>query len=194
MNYDYTKQIDNINYGFLVGNHRIVFIKTGLEGDIIGYENKYLSLAQILRDEYGCSVIVSSNPKTPMSHSDIDKAVINQYALDNPLSPVEFLFLGNSNGAIKGLELTNSGIVFAKMVLVNMPLMINFHKTKHYIASIPQTKIIAVYGEYDPSFKYIPFLKDKFNNTGILTIPNADHNFSGMLSNFLDLAKTIVHD
>ena len=93
MNYDYTKQIDNINYGFLVGNQSIVFIKAGLEGDIIGYESKYLLLAQILRDEYGCSVIVSSNPKTPTSHADIDKAIINQYALDNRLSPVKFLFL-----------------------------------------------------------------------------------------------------
>ena len=82
-------------------------------------------------------------------------------------------------------------VAFEKMILVNMPLMINFHKTKAYLAAIPKTEIIAVYGELDPSFRYVPFLSGKFQNLNVLKIPKADHNFAGMRTEFIDLSELL---
>ena len=62
MQFDNTVQVDNIDYGFIKGNNSIVFIKSGLGGDCFGYENKYLKIALRLKERYGCSVIVASNP------------------------------------------------------------------------------------------------------------------------------------
>ena len=72
-----------------------------------------------------------------------------------------------------------------------MPLMINFHKTKRYIASAPQTEIVAIYGQLDPSFPYVPFLDGKFGNVKVVTMQHADHNFKGMLNYFIHLSDML---
>ena len=53
---------DCIEYGCVVGSNRIVYIKVGMSGSYIGYEEKYLKMACRLNDNYGCSVICVSNP------------------------------------------------------------------------------------------------------------------------------------
>ena len=78
------------------------------------------------------------------------------------------------------------------MVLVNMPLMLNFHKTKRYVSAIPQTDIVAIYGQHDQSVPYLPFFEGKFENVKVLTVPNADHNFKGMLNEFIDLSDYLM--
>ena len=191
MNFDYTLQIENIDYGFVKGDGKIVFIKVGLGGSCSGYENKYLTMAQGLRTKYSCSVIVASNPNDGKDHFEADKQAIEQYVLENGIHSPRLFFFGHSNGSIKGLALTEVGVAFEKMILVNMPLMINFHKTKAYLAAIPKTEIIAVYGELDPSFRYVPFLSGKFQNLNVLKIPKADHNFAGMRTEFIDLSELL---
>lgn len=194
MNYDYTLHHDGIDYGIITGNDQIVFIKVGLGGSYLGYENKYLTMARQLHKRYGCSVIVSSNPHDGIDHSSKDRQMIEQYVLENQLCSSELFFFGHSNGGIKGLELANKAIKFKKIVLVNMPLMINFHKTKRYISSIPQTQIVAVYGEFDASYPYVPFLDGTAENVKVLTVSKADHNFKGMLNEFIDLSDMIFID
>lgn len=175
-------------YGIVEGDENIVFIKPGLGSDYLGYENKYLTMAHQLHNRFGYSVIASSNPYDNQSHIDDDKRIVEQFISENGFSTPRLFFFGHSNGGIKGLELTNSGLRFAKMVLVNMPLMINFHKTKRYIKEIPETRILAVYGEHDPSFPYVPFIKGKFENLEVMEIEKADHTFDGMTKEFIELA------
>ena len=193
MNFDTTLQIENIDYGFVKGSRKIVFIKVGLGGSCSGYENKYLTMAQSLRAKYGCSVIVASNPHDKKDHSPIDKQAIERYILENGITAPALFFLGHSNGGIKGLTLTKAGVAFEKMILINMPLMINFHKTKDCLSSIPQTEIVAVYGELDPSCRYASLLRERFKNLTVLTIPKADHNFAGMLLEFIGLSDLLFH-
>ena len=69
--------------------------------------------------------------------------------------------------------------------------MINFHKTKRHILGVPKTSILAVYGEYDPSFKYVPFIKNKFDNLEVITVQKADHIFKGMLDEFIALSELL---
>ena len=192
MNYDYIScSGDNTQYGIISGNNKIVFIKAGLGGDNFGYENKYLIMAQQLHDKFGCSVIVASNPNDGKSHVEKDQTIIQQFVVDNNILKPEFFFLGHSNGGFKGLELSYSSITFTKMILINMPLMINLHKTKQYILSIPQTNILLIYGENDPSFAYVPFIEGKFNNVEVYVVQHADHNFKGLLDEFISYGENL---
>ena len=78
------------------------------------------------------------------------------------------------------------------MLLVNMPLMINFHKTKRWLAEISQTDVIAVYGERDPSYSYLPFINGRMDNLEVRIIPGADHNFAGRIDMFVALADELI--
>lgn len=198
MMYDYVSQIESegmvLKYGCIYGNEKIVYIKAGLGGDYLGDENKYLRIAKRLHQKYGCSIISASNPHIENMHVDIDydmkiiRSFLQKHKLNNP----QLYFFGNSNGCIKGIELAAKGIPFQRMILINMPLMINFHKTKKWISKIYETDIIAVYGKRDPSYSYVPFIDGITDNFKTVIIPDADHNFVGKMDDFIALADKLM--
>ena len=177
--------------GCMVGNNKIVYIKSGMGGSYLGYEDKYLKIANLLHDKYGCSVICVSNPvQLPIS---VDKTILCDFIKEYGVNNHEMFFFGHSNGGAKGLELAASGIAFKRMVLINMPLMLNFHKMVNWIQSIPETEIVTVYGDKDPSCSYIPFLENKkLSNVEILKIQGADHHFKGMMETFIELSENVM--
>jgi len=181
-----------VDYGCIVGDERIVYIKAGLGGNYLGYEEKYLRMAMRLHEKFGCSVICVSNPNDKKCSPEIDREILAEFIRRNSIERPRLYFFGNSNGCIKGLELAASGVDFERMVLVNMPLMINFHKTKRYIAAIPETEIIAVYGEKDPSYSYTPFINGRIQNLTLLLIPDADHNFTDQTDIFISLSDKLM--
>ena len=116
MKFDFCGQykFDNavVDYGWIKGNEKIVFIKAGLGGDFRGYDNKYVKIAQRLNDKYGCSVVSVSNPNVK-SHTFVhDKKVIEDFILAGDYNSPKLYFFGHSNGGVKGLELASSGIIF----------------------------------------------------------------------------------
>ncbi|MBQ7343719.1 MAG: hypothetical protein IJW53_03020 [Clostridia bacterium] len=182
---------NSVEYGYVAGDNRLVYIKAGMGGGFEGDRSKYLRIARRLNERYGCSVVSVSNP-APLPIA-IDKAIIDDLIHRHGIHGSEISFFGHSNGGVKGLELSCVGIGFKKMVLVNMPLMINFHKTVDRIKATPKTRIIAVYGEYDPSYKYIPFLERKgLSNVEIVKFQGVDHNFEGRLDEFVELADRLM--
>ena len=181
---------NEVEYGCIVGNNKIVYIKAGMGGSYLGYEDKYLKIANRLRDKYGCSVICVSNP-VPLPIC-VDQMILNTFIKEQGIDNSEMFFFGHSNGAVKGLELAASGVAFKRIVLVNMPLMLNFHKTVQWIESISETDVVTVYGETDPSYRYIPFLKNKkLDNVEIIEVAGADHNFKGMMQDFLEFPEML---
>ena len=153
LEFDYISKIEHesdvVEYGCVVGNNKIVYIKAGMGGNYLGYENKYLKIARKLNEKHGCSVLCVSNP-TPLPIS-VDQTILDAFIKDNDINNPEMFFFGHSNGCVKGLELGASGITFTRMLLVNMPLMINFHKSIEALSEISQKRVIFVYGEHDPS-------------------------------------------
>ena len=192
MEFDRTVQAGGVDYGILQGQGHWVFVKPGLGTDCRGYADKYVLMAHRLRDTCGFRVIVASNPHDGSSHAHTDLAVLEQFVGSDPTRAPDLLFFGSSNGCIKGLELTARGVSFRRMVLVNMPLMINFHRIKGYLSAIPQTEITAVYGERDPSVPYIPFIQGRFDHVKVMTIPHANHNFAGMTEDFVGLCRLLI--
>ena len=56
-----------IEYGIVKGSGCILLIKVGRDGDIYGYENKYLKISKNINEKYGFSIVVASNlTKTPV--------------------------------------------------------------------------------------------------------------------------------
>ena len=112
---------------------------------------------------------------------------------------IQLYYVGNSNGSTQGLLSATQYFHFRRMVLVNMPLMMNFHKIKEALTRA-DTEIRFVYGEKDPSISYIPFLKNAGQKEGnlaraeIVTVKGANHNFAGMTDAFVELCAGVITD
>ena len=186
-----------IGYGLIHGNNRVVIIKAGAGGNCIGAEEKYLKMARLFHDTYGCTVLCLSNHAND-SFARGDVAVIRELIVEMG-GEVELYYIGNSNGSTQGLLTATKYFAFRRMVLVNMPLMLNFHKIKAALTRA-DTEIRFVYGEKDPSISYVPFLRNASSKEGnlaraeIVTVGGADHNFAGMTDVFIRQCVSVIRD
>lgn len=184
-------------YGLMHGNDRIVIIKAGAGGSYTGFEEKYLRIARRLHDAYGCTVLCLSNHAND-SFERGDAAVIRELIAEMG-GEVELYYIGNSNGSTQGLLTATKYFAFRRMVLVNMPLMLNFHRIKEALTRT-DTEIRFVYGEGDPSISYVPFLgnasakEGSLARTEIVTVDGADHNFAGMTDAFIRQCVSVIRD
>ena len=166
-------------YGIVLGYKGVFLIKTELNGSIYGFQNRYLKIAKRINFEYGLTVIVMNNLSDITLEDDF-------YNLKNYIDEDNIYFMGMSNGATQAIQNENMSAKFKKMLLVNLPLMINLHKTKEGIKNY-KGRLTCVFGSKDPSFNYLPLIQD-FRNVNIVVIPNQDHNFNNG-DDFLFLAE-----
>lgn len=186
-----------IEYGLMHGNDRVVIVKAGAGGNYIGADEKYLKMSRLLHDAYGCTVLCLSNYANDAFERG-DVAVIRELIADMG-GEVELYYIGNSNGSTQGLLTATKYFDFRRMVLVNMPLMLNFHKIKAALTRA-DTEIRFVYGEKDPSVSYVPYLRnasakeESLARTEIVTVDGADHNFAGMTDVFIEQCLSVIRD
>ena len=174
---------EGIEYGIIHGNETIVFIKAGAGGSYRGYDDKYLNMAIALYERDGATVICASNPSDALSIK-YDEAILRELINKETKAPVNFI--GVSRGAYLGVHLSQR-FKFDKLLLINMPLMINFHKT---IKHLKGKNVEFVFGTKDPSARFVPFLILK-GYDDIVMIEGADHNFTDMIGQFIELVKLI---
>ena len=77
-----------IEYGIIdgeIGCNKILFIKAGQNGSCYGYRNKYLKIAERIKEKYGCTVITSSNPFNGGNPLDDAMKVIELYCSEKKL-------------------------------------------------------------------------------------------------------------
>jgi hypothetical protein len=167
-----------IDYGIIKGNNNIVFIKSGQDGSMYGYNNKYLNIALNINKTFGSTVICSSNPfdgNNPLADA---MEVISQYVKDNNFNDYDIYYMVTSNGAIIGVQFGVNYSKIKRMLLINTPLFINLHKTKAGIRNFSGEKITMIYGSLDPSSKYTELLSDiKQKNFEYHIINGQDHFF-----------------
>ena len=188
---EFDKTVSNViggcelKYGIIHGNENIVFIKCGAGGSIPGKDCKYLKMAYRLNKKTGATVICSAYP---YPSDDIlleyDEKIINK--LISKFSSHTLSFIGVSRGAYVGLTYLSERFKFSKLILINMPLMINFHKS---VEALPSKNALFIYGELDPSVTYIPYLK--LHHSNVMTVPKANHTFDGMSDEFVALADLL---
>ena len=193
------KQYDKViekQFGIIKGEKYMVFIKTGRGGSIEGFENKYLSICSILFKKYGYTFVVSANPKDSVCDLEEEIKCISKYVGNYK----EIFFVGISNGASIGVAQCGKIEKIKNAVLINAPLMINFHKIKKGTEKFRGDSMYFLYGEDDPSFRYIEIL-NSIKNTACKykIIKGEGHDFSKesliyelnyLFAEFIDKSRT----
>lgn len=175
MQFDKIEVNDGIEYGMMLCDSRLVYIKVGNGGSIFGYNNKYLEIATDVVRKYGCSVLVASNPLEVREKENIDRdmSFIN-YSF--PLYVKSIFGLGVSNGGVMFLQNAYRYPEICSVLTINAPLMINWLRTRRGIEKVEQT-VHCMYGTKDPSYRYIELLQ-LVENVQIIAVEGADHNFT----------------
>ncbi len=182
-----------IDYGIVEGNNIIVFIKTGQNGSLYGYQNKYIKMAKRLNKKYGCSVICSSNPFDGNNPLDNAMTIIEDYA--KRFDDYKIYYLGYSNGALIGAWFGIKYPKIKRMALVNGPLMYNLYKTKEGALSFKGESINFIYGEYDQSIGYVELLKSIENDKIKVFIEEGqDHHFSKSEEDFQKIPEKYLFE
>lgn len=177
------------HYGIIPGTNRCLFIKTGRDGTIYGYNGKYITLADEIHSENGYTICVSANPID--SSCELKREV--EILLSVCPNIEEIYFVGISNGALVGAQQAWDITLINKMLLINGPLMINWHKTKSGIEKAVDKRVMFVYGDKDPSYKYAELVKlIDAPLCQLYVVPGADHQFKGMEKEFAELVKYYV--
>ncbi|MCQ2555836.1 MAG: dienelactone hydrolase family protein [Clostridia bacterium] len=175
----------NSNFGLV--------IFTGLGGDIHGYQNKYVKIAERAVENYNTNVFVVG----VKSWQEIDTLVestmqqINTYFVERGFKEFKLYAMGVSAGATFAVAKAHNYASIKKVLAVNPVINICYNKLAYGMenSSVP---ITFVFGDKDPSMPYLPILEEEIKrkslkNTKIKIIKNADHQFVGMLNEFIDL-------
>ena len=176
-------------FGIIPGTNRCLFVKTGRGGTIYGYDGKYINLVNDIHAEYGYTVCVSANPID--SSCDLKKEVETLLSVCPNIE--EIYFTGISNGALVGAQQAWDIRLIKKMLLINGPLMINWPKTKSGIEKAVDKKVMFVYGDKDPSYRYAELIKlIDAPLCQLYIVDGADHQFRGMEKEFAELVNYFV--
>ena len=128
------EDITTIEYGIIEGNNTIVFIKSGQNGSIYGYNNKYIKMAKRLNKKYKCTVICSSNPFDGNNPLDNAFTVIEKYT--SKFEDYKVYYLGFSNIMMHHLNLVYHQILLLDMIFQQI-LLGNCLVQRHSIFLVP---------------------------------------------------------
>ena len=187
--FSFTRGCEKIKYGIIYGNEKIVFIKTGIFGNIRGYKDKYPNMAHRIHERIGATVICSSNPSMDdkIQHN-ADKALIGKVVKECGFGDYEIYFVGTSDGGYKSLLLCAEFAQTAKYLGIN-----SSHKGlsdfKKRIEQITYVEKIFVYGTEDDDYDSIVHDLHSLSCDAmrIISLEGVDHKFTGRVSEFIEL-------
>ena len=189
-----------IDYGIIHGNNTIVFIKVGFRGSIYGYKHKYIRIAKNLHEQYGCTVIVSSNPNGYTDYFEGEMKSIKAYAYYHHFENYQVYFMGHSAGAVIGLMHAYKYPVIKKVLLINPPLKFTKQEAindliKEGITNYDKGIINVVLGSKDYSVRETKSIVEEHElRLKVNVIKGADHNFKGKLKLFMELPAQIFFE
>ena len=184
---------EKIQYGILFGNEKIVFIKVGADGNIRGYQDKYLRMAHRVHARIGATVICASNPYiSEPAHIKADKALIHKLITDREFESCEMYFVGTSDGGYHSLLLAQQFSQTAKYLGINSSHM-GIDNFAEIILSLSRVQKILVYGRDDEDFdKDFPTMNAlACDNLEIVVLNGVDHDFTGRVDDFIALIDLI---
>ena len=191
MKYEFDKTISTtvggelIEYGFVWGNAKIVFIKTGSDGTVRGYEDKYLKMAHRVHERLGATVICATNPEK--KHTNFDEQVIRTVATKRGFREFELYLVGTSDGGYKNLELATRFFETVKYLGINTSLS-SLEDLKDKLMKLSHIGKILVLGTRDDDYKELSALKDSaIDNFKMIFVDGADHEFAGRVDEFVGL-------
>ena len=185
---------EKAEYGFLFGNEKIVFIKSGAGGSVIARENKYLKMAHKLHERLGATVICSSNPdiESYLSGETLDEKAIHWVVKQKGFVNFEVYFIGNSDGAYKNFALAKKFPQTVKFLGINTSY-IEVDELIDKLKDLSDIDKILVCGTKDTdTMSYVePAKNAEIPNLKIQLVEDANHEFSNMIDRFIDLVDLI---
>jgi len=180
----------DIEYGIFEGNNKILFIKTGQNGTIYGFDNKYLKIAKQINEKIGATVIVASTYFTGKNSLQNGIELIEEYSKERNFIDYDIYYMGFSNGALIGALFANKYEKIKKMLLINMPLFLFLKNIINELNHFKGEEITLVYGDLDQSFKYIPLILPKIHDSIKLEIlEDINHYFKDNEEIFINLPE-----
>jgi hypothetical protein len=182
---------DKFDYVVTSGNEKIVFIKAGTGGSARGYEDKYVKMAERIHNRSGATVICASNPYDPICEVP-DAIEIKSVANELGFKTFELTFVGISDGAYLNLELANQFSETVKWIGIN-PSYVEIDEFLALIKALPDVEKLAIIGTKNEDFDELVPALDKItcDNLGLKFIEGADHEFYGMLEEFIALSDFV---
>ena len=168
-----------------------LLIKGGQGGSACGYQNKYLNLANEIRDKYGITVVSCATHDEPNSSNQANQIAedvdfVNGCCKSHP----KILFMGMSKGASLGCIEGNKNPQISRLLLINPPMMINLPQICHAAKTFSGEMMTFVFGSEDPSVKESELLRlHERENLKVVIVPGQDHNFSKDDFNLMTLAE-----
>ena len=177
------------------GQQGLLIVKTGSGGSIYGHDDKYIALAAGVAERHKFSVIVSDNPLEigPEENMAVTMAVAARHISSLKASGPVYYF-GVSKGGQYGAMYGCHYPFVQKWLLLNMPLMINWHKSRAGLMEMSSAqKVTVAFGERDPSYRYSELI-DMLHKENIkrVVLPAADHNFSQAIDEFIRLPERFL--
>ena len=182
---------EKFNYHFVFGNEKIVFIKAGAGGSERGYEDKYIKMAERIHERIGATVITASNPIDPICEPP-DAEEIRWVVKELGLASFELYLVGVSDGAYLNLDLASHFHETVKWIGINTSYT-EISDLKERLNALSSVSKLMIFGTKDDDFdEVVPKLSEMNCDDFVMEfIDGADHNFTGMLDEFVALADLI---
>ncbi len=168
---------------YIGSSNKVVLIMTGIGGSENGYDDKYVKIAENIINKYGASVFIYATPKESWGKGAerLNSAVveINDTLLERGMTEYDLYCMGiSAGGSFLGAYAYRYRQI-KKLLLVNPVIQINYN---HLLNGLENSSadVTIVLGESDPSYKFLFMLDSvKRENIRTVSVPNADHHFSG---------------
>jgi DNA-binding Lrp family transcriptional regulator len=183
--------IDNekIKYGILYGNEKIVFIKSGADGNFRGEQDKYLRMAYRVHRRIGATVICASNPDiSECKHLKADEAFLRKVIGERGFEKYELYFVGTSDGGYRSLLLAQQFAQTSAYLGINSS-HIGIEEFAQRLQSLPKVRKYLVYGSEDTDFDVdVPAMSAlACENLEIVVLEGVNHEFTDRLEDFVAL-------
>ena len=192
MEFDIITYRNGFRFGYVKGTKGLLIIKAGSGGSISGYKNKYLTIAERVREKYGFAIMVSDNPTDigPEESMQATMSMAGEY-VESFQGKIPVYFFGISKGAHYAATFAYQYPWVTRWLALNMPIIVNWHKVKRGLEQLPLSQSMTiVFGDQDPCYPYAVMLDNvKKANIRRITVYNEDHYFSKSLEDFIQLPE-----
>lgn len=149
----------DIETALLRGSDALIVIKTGAGGTVNGYMDKYKKLAEYIHHRTGYAVLTVDNPVGADKEENFEVTMTAaEFANDVTEAAgggeVPVYYIGFSLGASLGAMYGWQYPYIRKMLLINPPLMINWHRQRNGLEQFDGEQAVVAIGSSDPSYQF----------------------------------------
>ena len=160
MKFDVITYRNGFQFGYVKGTKGLLIIKAGSGGSINGYKNKYLTIAERVREKYGFAVMVSANPTDigPEENMQATMSMAEEH-VESFQGKIPVYYFGISKGAHYAATFAYQYPWVTRWLAVNMPIIVNWHKIKRGLEQLVLSQSMTiVFGDQDPCYPYAGML------------------------------------